>query len=61
MKKKLRSVDDSYTINMYDNGFMVEYGGRDENDDWDRAKIVCNTIDEVVELVKFIATQPRSK
>ena len=35
---KLAKVNDNYTINMYDNGFMIEVGGRDHDDDarwWD--------------------------
>lgn len=59
MKTKFKKVDDCFTVNMYDNGYMVEIGGRDTEDEWRRSKIVCNTIDEVVELVKQIAQLPR--
>ena len=37
---KLAKVNDNYTINMYDNGFMIEVGGRDSEDDWKTAKII---------------------
>lgn len=57
---KLTKVDESFTVHMYDNGFMVEVGGRDSEDDWTTAKIVCNSLDEVVELVKEVYTMERS-
>ena len=27
---KLNKVNDSFTVNMYENGFMVDIGGRDD-------------------------------
>ncbi len=56
---KLKKVSDSYTINMYDNGFMLEIGGRDHNDEWANAKILCSTVEELVELVKEAADMER--
>lgn len=55
---KLSKVNESFTINRYDNGFMVEVGGRDENDDWKTCKVVCNTEEEVIALVKESFTLP---
>ena len=54
MKKltKLAKVNDSITLNRYDNGWMVEVGGRDEESDWKNAKILCNTEEELVALIK---------
>ena len=49
---KLGKVNDSFTINMYDNGFMVEAGGRNKKTDYVNAKIMCSTIDEVLALVR---------
>jgi hypothetical protein len=37
---KLTKCSDSLTVNIYDNGFMVEISGRDSNDDWKSAKIM---------------------
>ena len=48
---KLDKVNESFTVNMYDNGFMIEIGGR-KNDDWKTAKIMVPTIDELVVLIK---------
>lgn len=57
---KLINMSDSYTINQYDNGYMVEIGGNDSDDRWTNVKIVCNTIDEVLALVKEASTMDRS-
>ena len=44
---KLSKVNESITLNRYDNGWMVEVGGRDSDSDWKTAKIMCSTLDEV--------------
>ena len=49
---KLVKVNDSFSINMYDNGFMVDVGGRNKKSDYVSAKIVCSTVDEVLSLVR---------
>lgn len=49
---KLTKVNDSFTINMYDNGYMVEISGRNANEDWANAKILVTTIEELAELIK---------
>jgi len=49
---KLTKAGDSLTVNIYDNGFMVEVSGRDHNDDWKSAKIMCQTLDEVSAVIK---------
>jgi len=49
---KLTKVNDNFSINRYDNGWMVEIGGRDKKDDWKTAKIMCNTEDDLVALIK---------
>ena len=49
---KLAKVNESISINRYDNGFMVEVGGRDEDSDWKNCKILCNTEDEMLAVIK---------
>ena len=49
---KLAKVNDSFTVNRYDNGWMVEVGGRNKKDDWATTKVVCNTEEELVSLIK---------
>ncbi len=49
---KLAKVSESITINRYDNGWMIEIGGRDKKDEWKTTKTMCNTEDEVVAVIK---------
>jgi hypothetical protein len=59
LTKKLAKCSDSLTVNMYDNGFMVEVSGRDSDDDWKTAKIMCSTLDEVYEVISEASNMPR--
>ena len=59
LSSKLEKVNDNFSVNMYDNGYMFEMGGRNEDDDWVTAKIVCNNIDELVALIKEASEMPR--
>jgi hypothetical protein len=56
---KLVKVSESYSINMYDNGFMFEISGRAKNEEYKSAKIMCNTVDQLVALVKEAADMER--
>jgi len=56
---KLAKVNDNFSVNMYDNGFMLEIGGHNKKDDWATAKITCNSIEELVELIKEAAAMER--
>jgi hypothetical protein len=56
---KLQKVNDSYTVNMYDNGFMLEISGRDHIGEWANAKIVANSVDELMDLIQEAASLPR--
>jgi hypothetical protein len=49
---KLAKVNENISINRYDNGWMVEVGGRDNDSDWKTAKILCTTEEEMLEVVK---------
>jgi hypothetical protein len=49
---KLSKVSESITLNRYDNGWMVEIGGRDKKEDWKTTKTMCNTEEEVVAVIK---------
>ncbi len=44
---------------MYDNGFMLEISGRDDNGDWATAKILCKDMDELIGLIKEAAAMER--
>ena len=49
---KLEKVNESITVNRYDNGFMVEVGGRDSEGDWKTSKVLCNTEDDMINVIK---------
>ena len=49
---KLTKVNESFTINRYDNGFMIEVSGRDTDNDWKNCKILCNTEEELFDVIK---------
>jgi hypothetical protein len=59
LNDKLAKCSDSLTVNMYDNGFMVEVSGRDSEDEWKNAKIMCPTLDDVVAVITEASTMPR--
>lgn len=55
---KLDKVNESFTVNRYDNGFMVEIGGRDKENDWKTAKVMCNTEVDLIEVIKEALAMP---
>lgn len=49
---KLTKVSESITVYRYDNGWMVEVGGRNKKEEWANTKTLCNTETELLELIK---------
>lgn len=49
---KLHKVSDTFTVNRYDNGWMLEFSGQDKNENWKNSKVVCNTEKELFDLIK---------
>jgi hypothetical protein len=49
---KLSKVSESITVNRYDNGWMVEIGGRNKKQDWATTKTLCNTEQELLDVIK---------
>ncbi len=49
---KLSKVSEQITLNRYDNGWMIEIGGRDKKEDWKNTKTMCNTEEEVIAVIK---------
>jgi len=58
---KLTIVNENFTINMYDNGFMIEVGGRDSDEEYKTAKIMVKTVDELLALVKETTELPKEE
>mgnify|MGYP003352681583 FL=1 len=49
---KLAKVNENISINRYDNGWMIEVGGRDKKEDWKNTKTMCNTEDELIAVIR---------
>lgn len=49
---KMSKVSESITVNRYDNGWMIEIGGRDKKQDWKTSKILCNTEEELLAIIR---------
>jgi len=56
---KLEKVSDSFTVNMYDNGFMVDVSGRDSDGEYKSARILCQNLEQVIALVTEITSMER--
>jgi hypothetical protein len=59
LSDKLVKVSDNFSVHMYDNGFMVEVGGRNKKTDYVSARILCTTLEEVQALVAEACTMER--
>ena len=51
-KKGLTKIGEQVTINLYDNGYMVEANGRDDEGDWATVKTICAGDEELFRVVK---------
>ena len=49
---KIKKVNESITMYRYDNGWMVDVSGRDKDGDWKTSKIMCNTEEELLAIIK---------
>lgn len=49
---KIVKIGESFTVHMYDNGFMIEGNGRDKKGEYITSKILCNTLDDLLILVR---------
>ena len=57
----MKSVDECMTIHRYSNGYMVEVSGRNEEDDYENVKLLCNSLDDVKLLVEEYAGMKLNK
>jgi hypothetical protein len=55
---KLAKVGDSFSVYKYDNGFMIEVGGSDDTDEWTTSKVLCSSIEELLQLIKEYNSKP---
>ena len=59
LSDKLTKVNENFTVNMYDNGYMIEVGGRNKKGDYTNAKIMCSNVEQLVALVQEACTMER--
>ncbi len=56
---KLVKVSECVNVYFYDNAYMVEVTGRDDNDDWSNIKLVCRDLTEVLATLEEVESLPR--
>ena len=59
ISQKLTKVSNSYTVNIFDNGYSVEISGRDAENDWKNSRVLCGTLEDLIDVVKEIAVLPQ--
>lgn len=57
--ERLEKVADNMTIHIYDNGYMLEISGRNDDGDWRTSKIVATNLDDLFKLVEEATLMPR--
>lgn len=55
---KLDTINDNFTVNMYDNGFLLDVSGNMKGD-WRNAKIMVPSEEKLIELIKEAINMPR--
>lgn len=59
ISNKLNKINETFSVNVYDNGYMVEASGKDSDDEWVTAKVLCSSEDELVSLIRDALTIKR--
>ena len=58
---KLAKVSDSFTVNIYDNGYMLEISGRDSDNEWKNAKVLVQNLAQLNDLITEVSELPRDE
>lgn len=56
---KLTKAGDVVNVYFYDNGFMCEVSGRNDQDDWATVKLNCKDLAEVQKVLEEVNSLPR--
>ncbi len=56
---KLAKVNDNFSVYMYDNGYMVEISGRDSDNEYKTAKVMCSELAQLAAIVQEITEMPK--
>jgi hypothetical protein len=57
--ERLEKVSDSLTVHIYDNGYMLEISGRNDDGDWKTSKIVATNLDDLFKLIEEASLMPK--
>jgi hypothetical protein len=60
INSKMVAVNDSFSVNMYDNGYMIEYSGRDAEMHFVGSKTMCANLEELITLIQVISDMPKN-
>lgn len=60
IKDVLAKREENLSITICVNGYMVECGGRDGNDDWLNAKVLCATFNDLVNTIAEFESLPKA-
>lgn len=58
---KITHIGDNFSVSFYDNGYMIEVGGKDDSGHWKTAKVVCKSTDELLVLIAEALELPRDE
>jgi hypothetical protein len=58
---KLTKVNESFTVYMYDNAYMIEVGGRDSENEYKTVKLMVPTLDQLQGLIKETVEMERDE
>jgi hypothetical protein len=56
---KLAKVNENFSVNMYDNGFMLEVSGRDADNEYKTAKIMVANGEQLIALIAEVVEMER--
>ena len=56
---KLVKANESFTVYMYDNAYMIEVSGRDSDNDYKTVKLMVPTLEQLQALIKEVTEMER--
>lgn len=56
--KIIKEVSD-FNVEIADNGFVLNYSGKTEDDDWVNSKVVITSVDDLVKTITDIVSMPK--
>ena len=60
IEEALKKTNDSFTVTICDNGFMLDIGGEDFEGNWKGVKLICRDEEELSDAIADIVLLPRN-